>query len=82
MKRRGENRSRMSESELLRQEAEQLKSVIRVGSGSILLPNLKIIVISSKKGRLSCPVGALHRLNMKLDLQSLFVLLCTAVLIG
>jgi hypothetical protein len=49
----GENRSRMSESELLRQEAEQLKSVIRVGSGSRPLPSVKIIDISSKKGRLS-----------------------------
>ncbi len=57
MKRRGDNRSRMSESELLRQEAEQLKSVIRVGSGSRLLP-YESIDISSKKGRFSCPVGA------------------------
>jgi hypothetical protein len=38
----------MSESELLRQEAEQLKSVIRVGSGSRPLPNAKIIDISRK----------------------------------
>jgi hypothetical protein len=42
----GDNRSRMSESELLRQEAEQLKSVIRVGSGSRPLPSVKIIDIS------------------------------------
>ncbi len=86
MKRRGDNRSRMSESELLRQEAEQLKSVIRVGSGSRPpLTSVKIVVVNTKKGGLSCPVDAVHyidRLNMELDLQSVFGLLYTLVLIG
>jgi hypothetical protein len=38
--------------------------------------------IYERKIREKEAVGELHRLNMELDIQSLFGLLCTAVLIG
>ncbi len=46
------------------------------------IPRISLHISSSRTGRLIVGIYKLNRLNMELDLQSLFGLLCTAVLIG